>query len=270
MSKTADALVLDKPPAAHPAPPKVNTTVPLTQAQIESRLQLVNPELAKEVLDFAKAQVQAEGTRHTMLNTKAMAIVTAAGISMSVTFTVATALASGKVVVPVWLIGTFAAAGLVGIATVALGVRALLVKDGFALVSDHAVFDEKALAFADAPTGCEDLKEPKDKYAYGVAAYRQHMAVHLWSVAAQDHEQLDRKASEVYHSQVCFIAFVCLILACEICLFGVISSQTNDAREAAAASSAAAKGPQGVTTGRQGNPSAVASGPTPKSSAPTP
>jgi hypothetical protein len=215
-------------------------------------MRLVNPELAKEVYELAKAQVQAEGARHTILNTKATSVVTAAGVSITVMFTVASTLMSSKVVLPSWLLMMFAGTGGCGVTAVVLGVIALLVKGGFAQVSEHAVFDQDALAFGDEPTGCDDLPELKEKYAFGAAVYRQHMAVHLWSVYEKEHRQLDTKSRQVFWAQLFFIVFVALISACGVTLFGVISSQNQNAREAANTRAASAEG--GVAPGRQGYP----------------
>jgi hypothetical protein len=234
--------VAAKPPEAPlPVEPKVDITVDLPEAEILKRLRLVNPELVKEVYDLAKAQVQAEGARHTMLNAKAMSVVTGAGVSLTLSLSIAGPLLTGGVILSPWLLFGFGVTGVTGVAAVLLGVWALLVKGGFAQVSDHAVFDEKALEFADNPTGCDDLPDLKERYAFGAAAYRQHMTAHLWAVAVKDHRQLDKKANQVQAAQYLFAAFVILVLACEARLFQGIYVQ-NNAREAAAARTAATEG----------------------------
>jgi hypothetical protein len=269
VAKQRQTMTTDNSPKIKPAPPKVDATEPLPQAVIEDRMRLVNPELAKEVLDFARAQVQAEAARHGILNTKATSLVAAAGVSITVLFSVAGMVMSSRLVMPWELLAMFAAAGVFGLSSVVLGVLALLVTGGFAQVSEHAVFDKDALEFADEPTGCDDLTELKDKYAYGVASYRQHMTVHLWAVYAQEHKQLDGKATQVRWGQRCFIAFVGLILACEMTLFGVISSQNKDAREAAQACPAAPSGSQRGEVRRQGLAASESSAATGAPAAPT-
>lgn len=230
------------PEAPLPIAPKVDLTADLPEEVIRSRLRLVNPELVKDIFDLAKAQVQSEAARHIMLNTKAASVVTGAGVSLTLSFSIAGPLLSSKAVLPPMLIVGFLLAGLAGLLSMLCGVVSLFVKGGFAHVSDHAVFDEKALEFADNPTGCDDLKDLKEKYAFGAAAYRQHMTAHLWAVSVKDHRQLDKKAGQVQTAQWLFAAFAILIFSCGIWLFGVISSENKHAREASAASAAAAEG----------------------------
>jgi hypothetical protein len=170
-----------------------------------------------------------------------MSVVTGAGVSLTLSLSIAGPLITGGVILSPWLLFGFGVAGVTGVAAVLFGVWALLVKGGFAQVSDHAVFDEKALEFADNPTGCDDLPDLKEKYAFGAAAYRQHMTAHLWAVAVKDHRQLDKKANQVQAAQYLFAVFVILVLACEARLFQQIYVQ-NNAREAAAARTAATEG----------------------------
>jgi len=246
----------------------------LTAEEIRRRLRLVNPELAKDLLDVARAQVQSEVVRHGRLDTKATSIVTAGGISITVAFSVAGSL-SAAVAGHGWLIAMFAAAGVAGLATVLLGVRALLVRGGYAEVSDQAVFKESTLELADSPKGVDDLKDRdgnpdrKEINAFGAAIYKQYLTAHLWDVYVKDHKQIDAKAVMVKHAQVSFVIFLTLIFACEMSLFGVIYLQ--DARETARAAAAATKRAERRealaatsaamrTSGEGGSPSAVGGG----------
>lgn len=225
---------------------KAKKPISAMQKRIRERLQLVNPELAKDLLDVARAQVQAEVVRHGRLDAKAISVVTAAGVSITVAFSVAGSALSGKLVPPGWLLAMFAAAGVAGLITVLLGTRALLVQGGYAEVNDKAVFEKSVLDAADEPKGVSDLidkdgrPERKDVYAFGAAVYKQHITAHLWHVFEQEHEQLDRKAKKVKDAQISFMVFLALIFACEMSLFGVIYS--DDAGKAACAEPAAAEG----------------------------
>ncbi|MEO7037368.1 MAG: hypothetical protein ABI548_25660 [Polyangiaceae bacterium] len=224
-----------------PEQPKVDTTRDLSKDEIAARLRLVNPELAKEVYEIAKAQVQSEAARHTRLDAKANSVITAAGLSMAVASSLGGIIASGQTLLPGWLLWMFGLAGIFALSSVVTGVMALLVKGGYAQVSDHAVFNQEKLAFADVPTGCDDLLDAKDKQAYGVAVYRQYMAAHLWDVSVKDHGQLNRKAKQVQVAQWLFIAFLVVLLACELLMFREISSQ-HHARKTAAARPATSQG----------------------------
>jgi hypothetical protein len=235
----ATDLAAKVPDAPSAVEPKVDLIADLPEKEIRDRLRLVNPALVDEIYELAKAQVESERARHIMLNSKAASILTASGVSLTLSLTLAGPLLAGKVVLPTLLSCGFALAGLLGLAAVLSAVLSLFVVGGFAYVSDHAVFDKKILDFADSPTGCEDLPDPSDKYAFGAAAYRQHMTAHLWAVSAKEHRQLDKKANQVRAAQWLFTLFAVLISTCGASLFWVISSQNKDAREAAAAESAA-------------------------------
>lgn len=225
--------------------PVKDTQRDLTRQEIRERLRLVNPELAKDLLDAARAQVQAEVIRHGRLDAKAMSIVTAGGISITVAFSVAGSL-STVVAGYGWLIAMFAAAGVAGLITVLLAVRALLVRGGFAEVSDQAVFDASVLKLADEPEGVDDLRDKegrpdrKEINAFGAAIYKQHMTAHLWDVYVKDHAQVDKKADMVRDAQAGFMTFLVMIFACEMSLFTVIYGK--DAGEAARPEPAAAEG----------------------------
>jgi hypothetical protein len=231
----ATDLAAKVPDAPSAVEPKVDLIADLPEKEIRDRLRLVNPALVDEIYELAKAQVESERARHIMLNSKAASILTASGVSLTLSLTLAGPLLAGKVVLPTLLSCGFALAGLLGLAAVLSAVLSLFVVGGFAYVSDHAVFDKKILDFADSPTGCEDLPDPSDKYAFGAAAYRQHMTAHLWAVSAKEHRQLDKKANQVRAAQWLFTLFAVLISTCGASLFWVISSQNKDAREAAAA-----------------------------------
>jgi hypothetical protein len=242
-----------KPPADAPnavarvpdaVEPKVDIMADLLEQEIRNRLRLVNPDLVDEVYGLAKAQVESERARHVMLNSKAASVLTSSGISLTVSLTLAGPLLANKVVLSTTWSFAFLLAGSLGLASIYWAVLSLRVIGGFPYVNDHAVFDRNILNFADSPPGCEDLADLKEKYAFGAAAYKQHMAAHLWAVATQEHRQLDRKAKQVQAAQWLFLAFAVLISTCGGNLFLVISSQNKDAREAAAAKSAAAEGAQ--------------------------
>lgn len=240
-SDTANAIAA-APEAPSPVEPKVDIIKDLPEQDILDRLQLVNPDLVDEIYDLAKAQVESERSRHVMLNTKAASILTASGVSLTLSLTLAGPLLSAKVVLPCLLLVGLILAGLAGLASVLCAVWSLYIVNGFAYVSDHAVFKKDILDFADSPKGCDDLEGQSAKYAFGAAAYKQHMAAHLWAVSAREHQQLNKKADQVRMAQRMFALFAVLIFACGAGLFGVISSQNRDAREAAASESAASEG----------------------------
>jgi len=167
----------------------------------------VNPELAKDLLDFARAQLQAEVVRHGRFDAKAMSVVTAGGISITVAISVAGSALSGKIVPPWWLMCGFGVAGLTGFIAVLLGTLALLVRGGYAEVSDQAVFNAAALEKADVPKGVSDLKDKegnpdrKEVNAFGAALYKQHMTAHLWDAWVKDKKNVDAKGRMVKAAQ---------------------------------------------------------------------
>jgi hypothetical protein len=222
---------LDKKPqtpeAPSPARPKTDDQADLPEEEIRARLQLVNPELTKELYELAKAQLAAEMARHTRLDAKATSLVSSAGISLTLGMSIATLIANRTISVPWWLWIMLTVAGLSGVLAVGFGIFALMVKNGFARVSDRNVFDKHTLAFANAPTGCDDLTDRKDKHAYGAAAYRQYMTAHLWEVGVKEHRQLNNKARQVRDGQVLFMIFLAVLVVCVATEF--VMTSTRDA-----------------------------------------
>lgn len=229
-----------KPEAPTPDGPKSDLLEDLLEDEIRERLRLVNPELAKEVYEIAKAQVASEAARHTRLDSKATSLVSAAGLSLTLGMSIVTLIAKGDVVATPYLWVMLAVTGLFGVAAVAFGVFALLVKGGFARVNDHNVFDKNVLRSADSPTGCDDLPTLKEKYEFGAAVYRQHMTAHLWEVSVQEHHQLNRKAKQVRDGQILFALFLLALVVCVATEF-VMTSKKKDAGAAPQAAAPAAK-----------------------------
>jgi hypothetical protein len=227
---------------AAPSPDRPRTEgADLHQEEIRDRLRLVNPELTKELYELAKAQVAAETARHARLDAKATSLVSSAGVSLTLGMSIATLIAKGEVSPPAWLGAMLAFVGAVGVTAVGFGVFALMVKGGFARVNDHNVFDTDVLKFANAPTGCDDLTDLKDKYAFGAAAYRQHMTAHLWEVSVKEHYQLNKKARQVRDGQIAFFIFLAGLVVC-VGIEVVVTSPQHDAGAPAKATAAAPKG----------------------------
>jgi len=230
-----------KPEAPTPDGPKTDLLDDLPEDEIRERLRLVNPELAKEVYEIAKAQIASEAARHTRLDSKATSLVSAAGLSLTLGMSIVTLIAKGDVVATPYLWVMLAVTGLLGVGAVGFGVFALLVKGGFARVNDHNVFDKDVLRFADSPTGTDDLATLKEKYEFGAAVYRQHMTAHLWEVSLQEHRQLNRKATQVRDGQILFALFLLALVVCVATEFVMTSTEKKDAGATPEAAASAAK-----------------------------
>lgn len=228
-----------KPEAPTPDEPKTDLRADLPQDDIRERLRLVNPELAKELYEIAKAQVAAEMARHARLDAKATSLVSSAGISLTLGMSIITLIAKGDVAATPCLWVLLSVTGLFGTLAVGFGVFALLVKGGFARVNDHTVFDKDALEFANAPTGCDDLESQGEKYAYGAAVYRQHMTAHLWEVSVKEHRHLNKKADQVRDGQILFVLFLASLVVCVATEFVLTSNQHHAGAAPKAAASAA-------------------------------
>lgn len=167
---------------------------------------LRSPKLVDELYDLAKRQIASEDKRETNLAAKAVSLLSATGLSLTVAFTFGgvllqrpeylTALGSARlplVVVP------YALALLAGMTASWFALRSLLVRSDYRDVAEEDVFG-KELSAAD------------EKVDEGLPAYRRFLTVHLWLIAQEISKIHDQKATQIARGQRCFFAFLLLLL----------------------------------------------------------
>lgn len=182
----------------------------------------MSPDLAKELLDTAKGQLASEAARQSRLDGKANSLMAAAGLSLTVASSIAGTLISRGTQVPLSLLTTSSAMGVLGLAAVVFGIWAAKIQDHGTL-NPEAIFNEQQLNQAEAPPGTEGDSE-ETRTAFGLALYRQYITVHIWDVYERNAASLDRKATFIKLGQYSFIGFLVALMISEVLLLSALSS----------------------------------------------
>jgi hypothetical protein len=179
----------------------------LTDREITERLCLASKPIVDDVYAIAARQLDAEDKRETNLNAKAVSLLAASGVSVSVLFALGAALAQHPELLDA--LGGARSTVMVVAYGVALicGVAAGLVAVWSLKVSADAVVAESDV-FGDELRASDDEGGEK-----GAARYRRFLAAHLWIIYRGNRTRHDAKASKVLVGQYFFAAFLVCLLA---------------------------------------------------------
>lgn len=224
------------PVATEPVATERTPTAPLklSRTELKRRLKRNSPELVKELYDIAKAQVQFEVGRQSRLDSKATSLLTASGLSITLTFVFGGVLINLSKTGEVgwWIVLAYIAAVACGLIAAACAVRALRVSDTYATFNEDTVFNEAVLDQADGNT------EDESQRAGGVRDYQRFLIVQLWEIYQQHADNHELKATWIRRGQTWLFAFLAaLFLICALVGFGLISGY--GLREAAATAGSA-------------------------------
>lgn len=178
----------------------------LTGKELVDRMCLRSSTLVDEVYDLAKRQIASEDRRETNLSAKAVSLLSATGLSLTVAFTFGGVLlqrpeylaALGSARVPL-VVAPYALALVAGMAASWFALRALLVRSDYRDVAEDDVFGK-------------ELDAADEKVDEGLPMYRRFLAVHLWLIFQETSKIHEHKATQIARGQKCFFAFLLLLL----------------------------------------------------------
>jgi hypothetical protein len=190
----------------------------MTKAQLKACLRLGSIELVAEVWAITQKQVDVEATRHTRLETKATALLTAIGLSLTIAFTFGATLMSKAAVDfaehRTWILFSFGCAIITGLISALLALRAVMVT-GQRQVEESAIFGDVLQSSDRHKT--EDEKE-------GLMRYRQSLIMHFWEIRNQYDLTYRQKVKFVKWGQRAFAGFLTALLSlCIPIVLAVIS-----------------------------------------------
>lgn len=187
--------------------PLGNTEFPVEE--IVERLRLSSTELVADVYALANRQLDVEDKRETNLNGKAVSLLSASGVSVTVTFALGGVLAQRpellELLAPagttwrVVLALSYAAAVFFGILAGVLAVLALKIS-AYVTVAEPDVFGDE-LRRSDEEGACA-----------GQARYRRYLTAHLWQIYRANFRKHERKARKILFGQISFLVFLTLLI----------------------------------------------------------
>lgn len=205
--------------------------LPLSEAALVERLKLSSPELVAELFSLTKGRLEEEDKRQTRLDTKATSLLTASGVSVTVSATLGSALVTHASKLHPFMAYAVGAAFLLavglGLRAARIAMKALRVRSGFKTASEHAILDAEILFRANAqPQSKSNGQQPDDDpelRAYGLMEYRKYLVLHLWPIAQEHNGINSEKASDVALGQCRFIQFLgAIFLTCVLAVFGFL------------------------------------------------
>ena len=183
----------------------------LTESEIRERLRISSPGLIEEVHAFVLRQGQAEEQRETRLDGKATTLATAAGISVTVVFSVGLFLLEKINVLR--NLGSFLGHGVLALYALALvfvllagawSIRALRIRNTYRCVTDNDVFNEVEFARIERASGDHEKRAQ--------AEYRRYLLPQQW-IFFREHQRIHtQKADLISRGQWFFASFIVTLL----------------------------------------------------------
>ena len=183
-----------------PVPWKPSAPNFATLDEINSRIQQATPGVTKEVFEGVKGLLDAEQRRTPAVDARAMSLLGAAGLSMTVTFTFGASLVRSElglngmaslVVVAVYLLAL-----ATGLLTALFSLLALFARDDHPIADEDAVFRSEAFPL-------------RGEESDGV--YLKQLTVSFWSIYQLLVKKHVRKALYMRKAQYCFLGFLLLV-----------------------------------------------------------
>lgn len=191
----------------------------LSVDDLREALRLNSSELIGEVYEIAKQQVESEEKRETIIGSKAVALLSVSGLSLTVAFTFGGLLLQHPEHLQVlgWVshlvIAAYAIALLCGLLASVLALWSMRVRSDYRGVNAADVFGPE-LAEAD-----QGVFEPPDQSRpttvdriSPINSYRRFLAAHYWRIYDNNFEIHEAKAGQVRVGQWLFVAFVFLLM----------------------------------------------------------
>lgn len=225
--------------AVAPAASAVPEPETLDPDEVRRRLSLNSPELVAAIFDMTQQRLKFEEGRHGHLNSKATALLTAAGLSLTVVSTIGAALgpyvkhlsSGARLAAIVCLCITV----LPGFLAAIWAVRAMLVRADYSVPSMHAIFDKTILSEANAHDPSHSGHDDASARKYGLMEYQKFLTAHLWEVAASHSKVHEDKATKIRRGQWAFVIFLGLIFCGCIAAFWAFSSRRDNSPSSQAA-----------------------------------
>lgn len=193
----------------------------LPSDELVKRLRLSSQDLVADLYSIARDQLAAEDRRESNLNTKAVALLAAAGLSITVCSTFGSVLLEqlGSLAWA-WLryvaVGLYAVTLGCGLAAALFAVKSLLVRKSHRGIDEQEVFNEAVLADADNAGNPEQVgdspsvNDPKPGSASAI--YRRFMIAHLWQIYRNTFWLHEERARAVWMGQVLYCCFLGLVM----------------------------------------------------------
>jgi len=221
----------------------------LPPGERKARLVLHSTALVEDLYAIAKEQVASEAARDLGLTSKAVSLLTASGLALTVAFTFGSLLIQHPEVLSglFWLFKylltvLYCLALLLGLAASAFALSAVRIRSDYVAISEENVFNKELLAKADEL----DLAHIDTKAAVpesspsphgllppmpdaGTAHFRRFMIDHLWDNYFNNFDIHETKAKWILNGQKLFVGFLMVIASIGITLGVIILSQRNPA-----------------------------------------
>jgi hypothetical protein len=195
-----------------------STEKELSIQEIVERLRLRSRDLVADLYTLTTRQLDVEDKRETSLNTKAVSLLSASGVSVTVLFALGGALAQRPEVLESlaqagtpWrlvLTSLYFVALLSGVAGGVLAVLALKVS-AYVTVSEPDVFGDE-LSTADERTDPD--------------RYRRYVTAHLWLIYRAQFNRHERKARVLRYGQSSFLVFLLLMIPLGLSMANVLNA----------------------------------------------
>jgi len=245
--------------------------------ELVERLALRDDGVTNEVYAIVKHAIAEDEKRDGGLTQKAMALLSAAGLSLTIAFTFGGfLLQKPEQIIALghsrWVIvGAYAAEVVLGLLASLWALLALKVRDGYRGIDPHEVFGS-VLTQADG--------------ARSATQYKRHLIAHLWRVYERNFATHDKKAALVKRGQTAFFWFiVALLLIGGTMTYAIAQAPTDTggrstatqpapalppAAAQPAAAPASSNAPPPPATAAPASPSSLAAPPTPPAALPVP
>ncbi|MBX3208436.1 MAG: hypothetical protein KF764_25545 [Labilithrix sp.] len=208
---------------------EVGDLLPLDEKALAERLAINSPELVQELFTLVQGLVTAEVGRQTRLDAKATSLLTAAGLSLTVTTGFASTVLARPDLVKDWNPAVlflaslaFLVATVVGLLAAIWAVRALRVRGDYRAANESSLFDAELLLEANDPPSMADEKDDAQRRLFGLMEYRKHLIPHYWAILRAHRLVHGKKADIVGDGQTLFLAFLgAVLLVCVLVGVGV-------------------------------------------------
>jgi hypothetical protein len=168
--------------------------------EINSRIQYATPEVTREVFDGVKGLLDAEQRRTPAVDARAMSLLGAAGLSMTVTFTFGAELVRSELglngIVSLLVVVIYLLALVTGLSAAFFSLLALFVRDDHPIADEDAVFRSEAFRL-------------RGQESDGV--YLKLLSVSFWAIYQLLVRKHVRKALYMRKAQYCFLVFLLLV-----------------------------------------------------------
>lgn len=187
----------------------------LTAAEIKEAVALESPSLVKEVYELVQRQLQSEAARQTILDGKANSLLTAVGLSLTLSISIGYQMVLGQQTaansMPQWYRNLLVIVLTLGtgfaLASSIHAIYSLRVSKCYRAVNAEDIFNKDILRLASSHGATPDAGERS------VTIYRRYLMPQLWDIVQNDFMVHERKATIVKRGQNCFLAFVVSLVA---------------------------------------------------------